>query len=38
MFFPQPLPGQTIESVCAAEIAFMRKVNELHPEPTASRS
>ncbi|MDM0015379.1 TerB family tellurite resistance protein [Variovorax sp. J22P168] len=30
MFFPTPMPGQTIESVCAAEIAFMRKVNELH--------
>ena len=33
MFFPQPLPGQTIESVCSAEIAFMRKLNELHPDP-----
>jgi pimeloyl-ACP methyl ester carboxylesterase len=32
MFFPQPVPGQTIESVCAAEIAFLRKVNELHPD------
>jgi len=31
MFFPQPERGQTIESVCAAEIAFVRKVNELHP-------
>jgi pimeloyl-ACP methyl ester carboxylesterase len=31
MFSPQPLPGQTIESVCAAEVAFVRKVNELHP-------
>ena len=31
MFYPQPLPGQTIESVCSAEIAFMRKVRELHP-------
>ena len=31
MFFPQPVKGQTIESVCAAEIAFVRKVNELHP-------
>jgi hypothetical protein len=30
-FFPQPLPGQTIESVCSAEIAFMRKLRELHP-------
>ena len=32
MFFPQPVPGQTIESVWAAEIAFLRKVNELHPD------
>ncbi|HYR35370.1 MAG TPA: TerB family tellurite resistance protein [Burkholderiales bacterium] len=31
MFFPEPVPGQTIESVWAAEIAFLRKVNELHP-------
>jgi pimeloyl-ACP methyl ester carboxylesterase len=31
MFFPEPLPGQTIESVCSAEIAFMRKLRELHP-------
>jgi len=30
-FFPHPLPGQTIESVCSAEIAFMRKLGELHP-------
>ncbi|HMO46141.1 MAG TPA: TerB family tellurite resistance protein [Rubrivivax sp.] len=32
MFFPQPLPGQTIESVCAAEIRFLQHVNELHPQ------
>ncbi len=32
MFFPQPVPGQTIESVCAAELQFLRKVNQLHPE------
>ena len=32
MFFPQPVPGQTIESVCAAEIEFLRQVNELHPQ------
>ena len=32
MFFPEPVPGQTIESVCAAEIAFLRRVNELHPK------
>jgi len=31
MFYPQPLPGQTIEHVCAAEVAFMRKLRELHP-------
>ncbi|HEY1290378.1 MAG TPA: TerB family tellurite resistance protein [Burkholderiales bacterium] len=30
-FFPHPLPGQTIESVCSAEIAFMRRLRELHP-------
>ena len=28
IFFPIPVPGQTIESVCAAEAEFMRKVNE----------
>ena len=33
MFYPQPLPGQTIESVCSAEIQFMRKIQELHPDP-----
>ncbi|MEJ8850845.1 DUF3141 domain-containing protein [Variovorax rhizosphaerae] len=32
MFFPTPMAGQTIEAVCGAEIAFMRKVNELHPK------
>ena len=31
-FFPQPVEGQTIDAVCAAEIAFARKVNELHPQ------
>ena len=31
MFFAEPVPGQTIESVWAAEIAFLRKVHELHP-------
>ena len=31
MFYPQPLEGQTIESVCSAEIAFMRRIRELHP-------
>jgi len=33
MFYPQPLPGQTIESVCSTEIQFMRKLQELHPDP-----
>ncbi|TCP11345.1 uncharacterized protein DUF3141 [Crenobacter luteus] len=32
MFFPQPVPGQTIESVARAEAAFLDKVNALHPE------
>jgi hypothetical protein len=31
MFSPHPAPDQTIESVCAAELAFLRKVNQLHP-------
>jgi pimeloyl-ACP methyl ester carboxylesterase len=31
IFRPEPEPGQTIDAVCAAEIAFLRKVNELHP-------
>jgi pimeloyl-ACP methyl ester carboxylesterase len=31
-FFPQPVEGQTIDAVCSAEIAFLRKVNELHPQ------
>jgi pimeloyl-ACP methyl ester carboxylesterase len=34
-FSPQPVQGQTIESVCAAQIAFMAKVKELHPEAEA---
>ena len=32
MFFPKPLPGQTIESVARAEGIFLKKVNELHPD------
>ncbi|HTX72610.1 MAG TPA: DUF3141 domain-containing protein [Rectinemataceae bacterium] len=32
MFFPKPCPGQTIETVARAEIGFLRKVNELHPD------
>jgi pimeloyl-ACP methyl ester carboxylesterase len=31
MFFPEPVPGQTIESVARAEAAFLRQVNALHP-------
>jgi pimeloyl-ACP methyl ester carboxylesterase len=31
MFFPDPVPGQTIESVARAEAAFLREVKELHP-------
>ncbi|AXK38839.1 DUF3141 domain-containing protein [Crenobacter cavernae] len=32
MFFPQPVPGQTIECVARAEAAFLAKVNAQHPE------
>jgi pimeloyl-ACP methyl ester carboxylesterase len=32
MFFPEPVPGQTIESVARAEAKFLEKVNQLHPE------
>ncbi len=32
MFFPEPVPGQTLFDVCAAERAFVRKVRELHPD------
>jgi pimeloyl-ACP methyl ester carboxylesterase len=32
MFYPDPVPGQTIESVARAEIAFLRKVGERHPD------
>jgi tellurite resistance protein len=31
-FFPDPEPGQTIEDICRAEVLFVRKVGELHPE------
>ncbi|MBN3786678.1 DUF3141 domain-containing protein [Burkholderia sp. Ac-20353] len=31
-FHPQPEPGQTIESVTRAEIAFLERVAELHPD------
>jgi len=32
MFYPQPVPGQTIECVARAEVAFLEKVNALHPD------
>ena len=32
MFFPKPVPGQTIEAVARAEAVFLQKVNELHGE------
>jgi hypothetical protein len=31
-FLPEPVPGQTVEDVCRAEAAFIRKVVERHPE------
>jgi pimeloyl-ACP methyl ester carboxylesterase len=31
-FLPQPVPGQTIEDVCAAEAAFIEEVAARHPE------
>jgi pimeloyl-ACP methyl ester carboxylesterase len=31
-FFPRPEPGQTIECVARAEIAFIERVKELHPD------
>ncbi len=31
-FLPQPVPGQTIEDVARAEVKFMEKVIDLHPE------
>lgn len=31
-FFPEPVPGQTIEDVARAEAVFLAKVAELHPE------
>ncbi len=32
VFFPDPEPGQTLLDVCAAEVAFVHKVRELHPD------
>ena len=31
-FLPEPMPGQTIEDVCAAEAAFVAEVAARHPE------
>jgi pimeloyl-ACP methyl ester carboxylesterase len=31
-FFPEPMPGQTLPDVCAAETEFVKKVRELHPD------
>jgi tellurite resistance protein len=31
-FFPEPEPGQTLEDIGRAEVIFIRKVGELHPE------
>lgn len=30
-FLPEPMPGQTLEDIAAAEAAFLKKVAELHP-------
>jgi len=32
IFFPEPMPGQTLLDVTAAEEVFVRKVRELHPD------
>ncbi|WP_374346910.1 DUF3141 domain-containing protein [Chitinimonas sp.] len=32
MFFPDPVPGQTIECIANAEVIFLKKVLERHPE------
>lgn len=31
-FMPYPVPGQTVEDVVEAEVAFLQHVNELHPD------
>ena len=31
IFYPDPMPGQTLLDVCAAEKQFVHKVRELHP-------
>ncbi len=35
-FRPEPVPGQTLHDVAAAERAFVAKVTELHPEAEAA--
>jgi len=32
IFFPDPVPGQTLLDVCEAERHFVRRVRELHPQ------
>ena len=32
VFYPDPVPGQTLPDVCAAEQKFVRRVRELHPD------
>src|SRR5688572_7606417 len=32
IFYPEPVPGQTMIDVCVAEQAFVRKAHELHPQ------
>jgi pimeloyl-ACP methyl ester carboxylesterase len=32
IFYPDPVPGQTLLDVCAAEKQFVHKVRELHPK------
>ena len=36
-FLPYPEPGQTVEDVVEAEVAFLRHVNERHPERDAEK-
>ncbi len=35
MFFPEPMPGQTIERVTQTEKVFLDTVNELHPKASS---
>ncbi|HSC93779.1 MAG TPA: DUF3141 domain-containing protein [Burkholderiales bacterium] len=32
VFYPDPVPGQTLPDVCAAEQKFVHRVRELHPD------